>query len=445
MHQAQGLEDLTAMFESYHAFADLPHIRQMLAKYAYTGRVVEDQEELESKMMRGKPRAPLTFSFHPGGVYDEMRGAVRNYFLSKAGRSVGEAGSITDCIKATPLWYVKEALLVAVYIYLYLAMLGIVWVPWGRVLSGFCAGCLLMCISFCTLHDASHYGILYRRPMAQAVISRVSCAWALWNHVLWMKHHVYGHHSFTGDPTRDPDLIHARPFIRKHARSPTSEYVQTFLRWQHVIGPFFMILFPGQSIGQTISYFRGVRQGHLWRVPSGSLDVKWWEWMVYALSIGSHVYGVNLAASWCYFIGINFIVSSLDLGCCHPSSPHSLTLSLQFHINIAPDHDTYESAVLNHVGVDPDKPQDWGEVQVRHSGNYSTTSPLTTQMFGGINFQVEHHLFPSMSHMHYAAIAPIVRRICEKHGIPYVTQPTMWAAYKSYVKTLYHMSHTVCD
>lgn len=44
---------------------------------------------------------------------------------------------------------------------------------------------------------------------------------------------------------------------------------------------------------------------------------------------------------------------------------------------------------------------------------------------GGLNYQIEHHLFPRMNHMHYATIAPVVRQFCEEKGIPYKHFPTV--------------------
>jgi len=38
---------------------------------------------------------------------------------------------------------------------------------------------------------------------------------SLFIHFVWMRHHVYGHHSFTGDVKLDPDMKHGRPFIKK--------------------------------------------------------------------------------------------------------------------------------------------------------------------------------------------------------------------------------------
>jgi fatty acid desaturase (delta-4 desaturase) len=45
---------------------------------------------------------------------------------------------------------------------------------------------------------------------------------------------------------------------------------------------------------------------------------------------------------------------------------------------------------------------------------------------GGLNYQIEHHLFPRIQHSHYPKIAPIVREFCKMKGIPYVHFPTIW-------------------
>ncbi|KAG5177127.1 hypothetical protein JKP88DRAFT_150961, partial [Tribonema minus] len=56
--------------------------------------------------------------------------------------------------------------------------------------------------------------------------------------------------------------------------------------------------------------------------------------------------------------------------------------------------------------------------------------------FGGINYQIEHHLFPSMCHMHYARVAPVVRATCAEFAIPYSAHDTLWSAYASYLRSL---------
>lgn len=51
---------------------------------------------------------------------------------------------------------------------------------------------------------------------------------------------------------------------------------------------------------------------------------------------------------------------------------------------------------------------------------------LLAQMNGGLNYQIEHHLFPRVHHSFYPYIAPIVRRVCEEHGIKYTHYPTIF-------------------
>ena len=55
---------------------------------------------------------------------------------------------------------------------------------------------------------------------------------------------------------------------------------------------------------------------------------------------------------------------------------------------------------------------------------------------GGLNYQIEHHLFPRIQHCHYPTIAPIVREYCRSKGIPYVHFPTVWSNVSSCIEHL---------
>jgi linoleoyl-CoA desaturase len=61
---------------------------------------------------------------------------------------------------------------------------------------------------------------------------------------------------------------------------------------------------------------------------------------------------------------------------------------------------------------------------------------------GGLNFQVEHHLFPRISHVHYPAIAPIVKETAEEFGVPYQCNPTLGGAILSHVRLLKELGYT---
>lgn len=62
-------------------------------------------------------------------------------------------------------------------------------------------------------------------------------------------------------------------------------------------------------------------------------------------------------------------------------------------------------------------------------------------MFGGINYQIEHHLFPSVCGVHLSEIAPIVKKTCKEFDIPYVHHNTLNDAYGDFIecaKRVYH-------
>src|SRR6185369_17581168 len=62
---------------------------------------------------------------------------------------------------------------------------------------------------------------------------------------------------------------------------------------------------------------------------------------------------------------------------------------------------------------------DWAVHQLYTTANFAPKNWLLSWYVGGLNFQVEHHLFPSVSHIHYKKIAPIVKKTAEEFNYPY--------------------------
>ena len=71
---------------------------------------------------------------------------------------------------------------------------------------------------------------------------------------------------------------------------------------------------------------------------------------------------------------------------------------------------------------------DWGTHQVLTSHNYGVDSPLALHLSGGLNMQIEHHLFPSVHYTHYPALRKIVEGACAEFGLPYNTSASVWEA-----------------
>ena len=69
--------------------------------------------------------------------------------------------------------------------------------------------------------------------------------------------------------------------------------------------------------------------------------------------------------------------------------------------------------------------------QVLMSRNISG-GPLMSVFMGGLNYQVEHHLFPSMARPYLRRAQPLIAAYCAEQGVPY-TQTTLWQAYRSVI------------
>ena len=78
----------------------------------------------------------------------------------------------------------------------------------------------------------------------------------------------------------------------------------------------------------------------------------------------------------------------------------------------------------------------WIIHQMRTTANFGPKNKLLTWFVGGLNFQVEHHLFPNICSIHYAAISPIVQNVAQEFGVPYHMHPSFRSAVASHVRVL---------
>jgi linoleoyl-CoA desaturase len=81
-------------------------------------------------------------------------------------------------------------------------------------------------------------------------------------------------------------------------------------------------------------------------------------------------------------------------------------------------------------------PNEWAIHQILTTVNFAPKNRLLNWYVGGLNFQVEHHLFPNICHLHYKKISPIVAQTAKEFGIPYNAIPTLSKAISSHTKKL---------
>ena len=78
----------------------------------------------------------------------------------------------------------------------------------------------------------------------------------------------------------------------------------------------------------------------------------------------------------------------------------------------------------------------WAIHQMNTTVNFARHNKIISWYIGGLNFQVEHHLFPKISHVHYPHIAEIVKTTAEEFDVPYLENETLAEALRSHINTL---------
>eukprot|EP00811_Abedinium_folium_P025527 NODE_3647_length_2004_cov_10.725093.p1 GENE.NODE_3647_length_2004_cov_10.725093~~NODE_3647_length_2004_cov_10.725093.p1 ORF type:complete len:544 (+),score=85.55 NODE_3647_length_2004_cov_10.725093:160-1791(+) len=485
-------DDVTALFESCHAMANLTAIRQQLEQYQihepYDDKpdgeqcVVDDDVGRHPPTQRTAPCATTVLSpsgglyaFEHDGFYHTVCRRVKAHF---AGTRDSPETSVTHHIKANRLWAAVVALQCVAYVLCVwgvarggfalrvpaavssacgwlsavVATVAPAWVHtvgvrfatlFGPVLAismpsatnfapwacGALGGHLLFQLGFNVQHAGSHFS-LARGQNLNMRASRIMTGWAQWNHGLWMYHHTYRHHTHTGDPKRDPDVVALRPLLSK--RRAVRRYMISGLTGvtRDAVVLFIYGVFLGQYFIQAFGYWATwFRRGYMCRMkypavgPRGTDDVTtWWEYGLMAASMVMHFcWWRSPCASLAYVIAAN--------------STYALC--------VIPDHDMFTTVMLNNdkrskLNNGDSRKMDWGEMQVCETGNFITGKylDLFCHLFGGMNYHIEHHLFPTVCSVHYPDIAPIVRRTCAEFGLPYYNCPSLTQAVHEFLQTV---------
>jgi linoleoyl-CoA desaturase len=87
----------------------------------------------------------------------------------------------------------------------------------------------------------------------------------------------------------------------------------------------------------------------------------------------------------------------------------------------------------------------WAIHQLYTTANFANGSRFFSWFVGALNYQIEHHLFPNVCHVHYREIAPIVKQTAEEFGLPYYHHPTFWGALKSHFSLLHSLGTGAYD
>lgn len=349
--------------------------------------------------------AQITFPNRAAQFAGEVKREVAAYFADRG---------LSD--KATPGMVVKTVLLLggtaACYLLILLGGFG----PWAMLGLAILMGVGVAGVGFAVAHDALH-GAYSNRPWVNRLLG-LSFDLLGANGYMWKITHNVIHHTYTNIHGVDEDLS-VSPLLRLSPDAP----LRPIHRWQHWyafaayststlfwvfvkdykyflqkdLGPYQDKRHPPGAVANLL-LMKLVYYGWAIVLPLVVLDLAWWQFLIGFLAM-------HLTAGT--ILGVVFQLAHVVEGTDHPQ-PNA--------------EGEMEAAWLVH--------------EMETTSNFARGNRLLSWYVGGLNFQVEHHLFPRVCSVHYPAISPIVERVARRHDIPYHSQPTLRAAIASHRRML---------
>lgn len=356
-------------------------------------------------LSRSRPSATATVRFPPHtALRAELKRRVDEYF-NESNRSTRGGPRLLIKAVAIGLWAAAS------WVYLVFAADG----PIGVSVAGASLGLAVAGIGFNVMHDGGHGTFSRWAPLNRLTAwigDLVGGSSYLWNH----KHNIL-HHTATNVSGVDDDLD-AGPFLRL---SPLQRR-RWFHRFQHLyVWPLYGLLLPKWQVWDDLGgWLRGRIGTHRVPRPRGRALV---AFLAGKLAFFGWALAVPLwfRPAWAVFATYAWVC--LVAG---------LVLGVVFQLA----HCVCEADF-------PDPPPDgrrlgrtWTEHQLATTTNFCPRNRLLAWYLGGLNYQVEHHLFPRISHVHYPGLAPIVRAVCLEFGVPYLSHDRLSSAVASHVRLL---------
>ena len=315
----------------------------------------------------------------------------------------------------------KTAFMIALYfVPMILMYTGIIHGLWPVMLLWFIMGFGMSGIGLAVMHDANHGAYSKNKTVNQILGYLLNFLGAY--HINWQIQHNMLHHSFTNIDGFDGDIDN--PIMRF---SPTQKR-RPFFRFQVFYAP---ILYGLMSLYWLVSkdFERLVRYHKLNYLSRKGLTLG----RAFTIVIFNKIWylGLTLALPillvdlpW-YQTLLGFLMMQYICG---------LMLALIFQpAHVVEDSSFY--AVDDEKGIE----HNWAIHQLYTTANFAHKSRLFSWFIGGLNYQIEHHLFPHICHIHYKKLSPIVKAVAEKYGYPYRQQRTFLGALRSHFTLLHQL------
>lgn len=328
------------------------------------------------------------FSSVPNSFHTELKKRIKEYF-EQVGKSTTGNYNL----------FVKAVILMVAFLFLYIHLIFFTPIAILAISESILLGGIVAAIGFNIMHDGAH-GSFSRYKWVNNMASNFANFLGASQHMWKMKHNII-HHTYTNIHGVDDD-IEARPLLRlcdEQRRYKIHRY-QHFYFW----AAYSLLYLFWVFVTDYKKYFSGkIGSTHLRKM---TLKEHFFFWF-YKLS-----HGFIFVALPIYKIGflpwmIGFLSMSLVTG---------FVLSIVFQLA----HTVEPTQFPLPEDASGKMKDEWAIHQIKTTANFATKNKLVSWLVGGLNFQIEHHLFPKISHVHYPAISKIIKKACIEYGITYI-------------------------
>lgn len=344
---------------------------------------------------------------HNNEFFIELRKRVAQHFEQTNTDRYGNGKMVLKTIFMFALFFTPYLLLLSGIITNPLVMIGM----WMLIAFGK-AG-----IGLSIMHDANH-GSYSKRGWVNRFLGQTMNLVGS-NAEIWKLQHNRLHHTFTNIEGADED-INAPGFLRF---SPNKQHKNI-----HKFQFLYVWFFYGISTLNWITakdFIQIARYKRTGLITAKKYKKILWETILWKVIYFSYMLVLPLifipASAW--FIVLGFFIMHFTTG---------LLLSIIFQTaHVMPD---CQFPMPDETG---EMETNWAIHEMLTTTNFAPSSILFSWFIGGLNYQVEHHLFPSICHVHYKDISIIVAETAREYGVPYNTKRTFISALWDHTKLLY--------
>jgi linoleoyl-CoA desaturase len=349
--------------------------------------------------------AKVTFDNRNNQFYQSLKLSVDDYFE-------------TNGIKRTGDWrlYIKTITLIGAAIAMYCGLIFFPVTPLLALLICALMGFTFASIGFSVMHDANH-GSYSTKSWLNDLIGLSANALGA-SSFFWKQKHNIIHHTYTNVDGIDDDIAKS-PIIRQCETQkwvPAHKVQHLYLVPVYALSSIFWLFF----MDFTKYFTRKIYTTEAWKMTTKNHVIFWATkicYFVFYMIIPMIVWGFG---PWL----LGFFLLHVVMG---------LTLSLVFQLAHVVENTEFENVALDetkHIETA------WAEHQIKTSSNFSMDNRVISWFVGGLNFQIEHHLFPKVSHIHYPAISKIVIEKCAEFNLPYNNYSTITGAIASHFRVM---------